>query len=169
MKRYVLLFEELISDVSNSSTKGGVSSVVPRLARYLGIPAREIVAATLIGEAGGEIDQPKAMQAVYDVLRNRAKGSMMSIDLAKAALKENQFSIWNRIPRTPAGLNSYIKKRKEHSRWNEAINIILHPPKAGSPTKGATHYYAYNTISAPYWTKKWTPTVTIGNHKFGIV
>ena len=53
----------------------------------------EIVAATLILEAGGEADS-RAMAAVREVIANRAKNKT---ELA-VCLAPKQFSCWNKIP-----------------------------------------------------------------------
>lgn len=138
-----------------------------------GIDDNEIVAATLIGEAGGE--GTEGMKAVYSVLNNRAKNK--STSTAGEALRPSQFSMWNSATKNVStkkdfnkkNILSIIKDYKTHSKWNEALTISKSSIK--DPTKGATHYYAFkgsNKINPPSFTDNWTETVEIGNHKFGI-
>ena len=57
-----------------------------------GVSDTDIIAATIIGEAGGE--SYEGMQAVKNVLQNRAvkKGTI----IAREALRPKQFSMWNK-------------------------------------------------------------------------
>jgi len=139
-----------------------------------GIDDNEIVAATLIGEAGGE--GANGMKAVYNVLNNRAKNKGTST--AGESLRPNQFSMWNSVTKNVSNKEDFNKKNilsvinqyKNHSKWDEALTISK--SSVNDLTKGATHYYAFkgpNKISPPFFTKNWTETVKIGNHKFGIV
>ena len=137
-----------------------------------GVNPKLVITATLIGEAGGESDQPRAMKAIFDVLKNRA-GNNNYYDIASEALKRLQFSCWNGVSRTKSGLEGYINKKKENSRWSSAMTIVNNK-ESGNVTKGATHYYAYSGNNAlkpsnmPSWIKSMKETVRIGNHKFGI-
>jgi hypothetical protein len=136
-----------------------------------GVDPQEVIAATLIGEAGGETES-NSLKAIYDVLENRA-GNNTDYELASKALKNLQFSCWNDVGRNTSEIKNYIKDKKEHSKWNTAM-VIVKNKNSGNVTKGATHYYAYkgpNAISiesGPDWLKSMKETVSIGNHKFGI-
>lgn len=139
-----------------------------------GIPDEEILAATLIGEAGAE--DPKGLTAVLNVLKNRAikKGTTK----AGEALRPYRFSMWNEVTKNVSDRNDYkisaIKKivdeYKKHPKWNEAMKIINSKPK--DITKGSNAYYAFkgpNSISAPGFTNSWIKKVDIGNHRFGYI
>jgi hypothetical protein len=117
---------------------------------------RKVVAATLIGEAGGESD-PRSLQAVLSVLQNRTKGG--EIKMAEAALDPKDFSMWNDIPRTLEAINKKIESYENHSKWNEAYNLVKKPVK--DITHGATHYYVYQGESKadPYWKDKLKSTI----------
>ncbi len=129
----------------------------------------EVVAATLIGEAGGELGS--GMKAIKNVLDNRA--SKKGTSPAGEALRPKQFSMWNSATSGVSRksdfnkdkINSIIKKYKSHDKWDNALSIAK--KEISDITKGATLYYAHNKIKPPYWTKKWTKTVVIGNHTFG--
>jgi hypothetical protein len=133
----------------------------------------EIVAATIIGEAGGEDNE--GMTAIYNVLVNRSlnKGTSASGE----SLRPKQFSMWDSVTKNVStkkdfntkNILSLIKEKKKHPKWSEALEIVNSSPK--DVTNGATHYYAYkgpNKISAPPFAIDWKETVKIGNHKFGI-
>lgn len=138
-----------------------------------GISDNEIVAATIIGEAGGEDES--GMKAIFNVLTNRSKKKGTSA--AGEALRPRQFSMWDEATMNVSTKDDFnkkkiiavIKEKKTHPKWNEALSIV----KSGSKdlTKGATHYYAFkgpNKISPPSFSQGWTETTEIGNHKFGI-
>lgn len=138
-----------------------------------GINDNEIVAATIIGEAGGEDED--GMKAVFNVLVNRSNKKGTSP--AGEALRPKQFSMWDLATANVSTRDDFnvkkilevIKEKKNHSKWNEALSIAKSNPK--DVTGGATHYYAFkgpNKINPPTFSKEWTETVEIGNHKFGI-
>jgi hypothetical protein len=136
----------------------------------------EILAATLVGEAGGEIDKVKGMTAVLNVLKNRAKKK--GTTKAGEALRPSRFSMWNSATKNVSSKSDYkisaiktiVDKWKAHVSWTQALNLIKSNPK--DITAGANCYYAYkgpNAVSAPDFTKGWKETANIGNHKFGYV
>lgn len=116
---------------------------------------QEVIAATLILEAGGEYDKG-AMEAVYEVIHNRAarRGTQYSDE----CLRKWQFSCWNDI-----SAEEGIAKASKHPRWNEALKLAYCKP-ATNYTKGADHYHA--DYVNPYWSKKLQKTSTIGRHIF---
>ena len=116
---------------------------------------QEVIAATLILEAGGEYDKG-AMEAVYEVIHNRAarRGTQYSDE----CLRKWQFSCWNDI-----SAEEGIAKASKHPRWNEALKLAYYKP-ATNYTKGADHYHA--DYVNPYWSKKLQKTSIIGRHIF---
>ena len=135
-----------------------------------------IVAATIIGEAGGE--GIKGMTAVKNVLQNRA--SKRGTSIAGEALRPKQFSMWNKAtagvnksidftdPSRISKIQSIIDMYKTHSKWNVALTLAK--TKIKDITGGATLYYASggrHKITPPYWAKNWKDSVIIGNHTFG--
>ena len=132
------------------------------------------IVCTLIGEAGGESDAYKGMQAVANVLKNRADNDFMGYgsSVEKQALANKQFSMWNKYNSGGEKLQDVYNKYKNHKQMSNAISIAKSIESISDVTDGAQFYYA--TYVKPYWTKdtdttKWVPTVTIGNHKFGNV
>ena len=125
-----------------------------------GVSNTDIIAATIIGEAGGE--SYEGMQAVKNVLQNRAvkKGTI----IAREALRPKQFSMWNKatsgvsVPDDfnkegrPAKIQSIIDSYKKHSKWDVAFTLAKDNVK--DITGGATKYYASGgtqKIDPPYW------------------
>jgi len=139
----------------------------------LGGSVKKIVC-TLLGEAGGESNTYKSMQAVANVLQNRAKNDFMGFGTTpeKQALANRQFSMWNSYNNSGESLQDVYNRYKNHEEIDTAITIAKNISNISDVTGGALYYYA-NYVS-PYWTKetdttKWVPTTTIGNHKFGNV
>lgn len=119
------------------------------------IPDDQIVAATLILEAGGEY-APGAMEAVYEVIRNRAlrrNRSQREIVLARL-----QFSCWNNIERR----TELFDHARRHPRWPEAYQIVT--TYEGNITSGADHYHAIRVN--PRWSEGMKLTKQVGNHLF---
>jgi spore germination cell wall hydrolase CwlJ-like protein len=119
------------------------------------ISKSEIVAATLIAEAGGEKD-PRAMYAVAEVIYNRSIARKISP--AQVCLQRKQFSCWNN-----KDVEGGIEKAKKHKKWANALQI--------AQNLGSTNYTKnaqfYHTIQInPSWNKKLTYITTIENHKF---
>ena len=114
----------------------------------------DIVITTIILEAGGEY-QVGALEAVYEVIMNRAKKRKKTP--AQVCLQKWQFSCWN-----DKDIADNIAKAKKHPRWVIAKNIL---GKETNYTNGADHYYA-DYIKAPYWAASMTQTVKIGKHIF---
>jgi hypothetical protein len=141
-----------------------------------GVSDIDVIAATIIGEAGGE--GYEGMQAVKNVLQNRAdnKGTIP----ARESLRPKQFSMWNDATKgvsvpgdfnkeeRPDKIQTIIDMYKKHSKWDTAVTLSKN--KIKDITGGATKYYASGgtqKIDPPYWAKDWKDPITIGNHTFG--
>lgn len=122
----------------------------------------EIVAATLIGEAGGEGEE--GMQAVLNVIMNRANKNFNNA--AKVCLRPWQFSVWNDQKNNISG---YIKEKKKHPRWNTALKLIklAIDNKLPDITRNA-NFYVNPKVEQPDWMFIYTPTKIIGKHHFYI-
>ena len=136
--------------------------------------SEKIIVCTLIGEAGGEFDYQKGMQAVANVLRNRAESNHLSkgTTVTSQALANKQFSMWDKYNSGKETLEDVYKKYINHDKMEVAISIAKSIDSIKDITKGANYYYA-NYVT-PDWTKEsdtttWKKTVTIGNHIFGNV
>ncbi len=145
----------------------------------------DIIAATLIGEAGGEKDP--GMRAIANVLRNRKTSSKFPNTYKDVILNDGSaFEMW-----IGKSAKTLVPEKKKHSRWNQAYKLATNIDTLDDVTSGATHYYAHSgaqQINAPYWANNdklkqraikqmesgagvtaysWEPITTIGNHKFG--
>ena len=116
--------------------------------------ASEIVAATLILEAGGEYSTG-SMEAVNEVIRNRA--AKRKLTTRQVCLQRKQFSCWN-----SGKIDQLLAKAKRHPRFNEALAIVNGKPT--NYTGGADHYHA--DYCNPYWTSSMKKTCIIGKHIF---
>jgi spore germination cell wall hydrolase CwlJ-like protein len=116
----------------------------------------ELIAATLVLEAQnqGEI----GMQAVYEVLRNRAKSSKIE-KIYLEARRPKQFSCLNNISDSNA-----IARARKSIAWPVAVKLIKSNPKSNL-VKGACHYYADWMRTPPVWAKG-KNKIKIGNHFF---
>ena len=137
------------------------------------IPDSDIIAATLVGEAGGE--KKAGMVAVYNVLKNRSIKKETSI--AGEALRPGQFDVWKKawtgvkvrsdydITKVKSIISIYKDREEWKDSWDIAKEIIKEDPS--DTTGGASHYYAHNKMSLPSVFKGWQVTKVIGGHTFG--
>jgi len=139
-------------------TAGFVTAVLMALAvsDATGASHQDIVATTLILEAGGEYSLG-AMEAVHEVIYNRSIKRNKS--MSEVCLQKWQFSCWN-----DKDIDQNIAKAKKHPRWNQAMKIV-NTAEMTNYTHGADHYYA-DYIKPPYWAKSMTRTTQIGRHIF---
>ena len=116
----------------------------------------DTVIATLILEAGGE--GKKGMEAVYEVILNRAK--VRKKTPFQIVTQRKQFSCFD------SGVERAVEKAKKHPRWALAESIVKSP--VTNFTKGSTFYHT--TKVNPYWKdiflKRGAQTTLIGNHIF---
>ena len=117
---------------------------------------QDIVATTLILEAGGEYSEG-AMEAIHEVIYNRSIKRNKS--MSEVCLQKWQFSCWN-----GKDIDQNITKAKKHPRWSKAMKIV-DTAQMSNFTNGADHYYA-EYIDEPYWAEDMTLTVKIGRHLF---
>lgn len=122
---------------------------------FVTVSATEIVATTLIAEAGGERDS-RAMHAVAEVIYNRSISRKISP--MQVCLQRKQFSCWN-----GKDVETEIEKAKKHKKWANALQIAQNLGSTNY-TKNAQFYHT--TKVNPSWNKKMLATVTIENHKF---
>ena len=134
----------------------------------------KILVCTLLGEAGGESDATKGMQAVANVLQNRAEKNHLNKGKkpSEQALARSQFSMWNRYNSGGENLQDVYNKFKNHKQMSNAIKLVKSISSLKDITGDALFYYAAHIT--PPWTRKtdttfWKQTAIIGNHKFGNV
>ena len=134
----------------------------------------DVIAATIVDEAGGEKNALEGMQAVLNVIMNRVNG-----DVRKAAmqcLKPYQFSGWNKINKKDTeDIKQFIDSKKSHSKFKTALDLV-NQAKSGSLkdiTKGANHFLNVQLTkqqrkggNLPSWYNKDKVVADIGRHQF---
>lgn len=116
---------------------------------------KELVTSVLILEAANQGE--RGMQAVFEVLLNRAKSSKIE-SIYKEARKPKQFSCLNKISDETA-----ITRAKKSPVWPTAWRIVS-AGRNENLVRGATHYYA-DWIAEPPWAKG-RRKMRLGNHIF---
>ena len=134
----------------------------------------DVIAATIVDEAGGEKNAYEGMQAVLNVIMNRVNG-----DVRKAAiqcLKPYQFSGWNKVNKKDSdSIKKYIDSKKSHARFKIALDLV-NQAKSGSLkdiTSGANHFLNVQLTKQqrsggklPSWYNKDKVVADIGRHQF---
>lgn len=134
----------------------------------------DVIAATIVDEAGGEKNAYEGMQSVLNVIMNRVNG-----DFRKAAmqcLKPYQFSGWNKINKKDnEDIKQFIDSKKSHSKFKTALDLV-NQAKSGSLkdiTKGANHFLNVQLTKQqrsggklPSWYNKDKVVADIGRHQF---
>ena len=136
---------------------------------------KEILAYTLLGEAGGE--GRAGMAAVMNVIKNRAESGRYSDNPAAVALQKNgrgirQFSTWN--TKENGGNQPISRYKKSSKEFKEALDVVEKVMAGQIPdeTGGATHFVTKALFDAdkPGWWDSEAPQgeKQIGNHVFGV-
>ena len=134
----------------------------------------EIVAATLVDEAGGEKNPIDGMHAVLNVIMNRAKGNIRQA--AVECLKPKQFSGWNKInKKDPEAIKQFIDSKRNHSKFKGALDLV-NKARSGSLkdiTKGANHFLNVQLTkqqrkggNLPSWYDSNKVVADYGKHRF---
>ena len=119
---------------------------------------REIVAAVLVAEAGGERD-PRALAAVYEVICRRME--LTGLTAFEVVTARRQFSCLDN--RTTDEL---VARVRDHPKFAEALNLASGPCKT-EYTRMATHFWSTARRDGPPWWAKGEPiTAKIGHHLF---
>lgn len=122
------------------------------------IDPRNLIAATLVLEAGGE--KEAGMRAVASVIYNRAK--IKNKTFTNIILEKKQFSCWN-----TRDVKTTIEIAQQNRVWATAKQIAEEMVCGTfSPIGDWTHYYNPKLCS-PVWGDHLINVAYIGNHKFG--
>lgn len=121
--------------------------------------ARELVAAVLIAEAGGE--GTNGLSGVAEVIRNRVV--LEGRTPVQVVQRRRQFSVLNGV--TPAKL---WEKSARHPLYPYALHLsdllASRPDALPNATGGADHFT--RSDEKPYWAKGKRPVAVIKNHSF---
>jgi peptidoglycan hydrolase-like protein with peptidoglycan-binding domain len=123
---------------------------------------RDTLIRTAIGEAGGEGQE--GMEAVIQVILNRAASGRYPSDPKDVALQKNQFSAWNSTSNGGNDPGKHSKTSKAYKAAEKALDAVIE----GAPdrTGGALMYHAASIT--PYWADEANTngTLKVGNHVF---
>ena len=128
---------------------------------------RTLLAVTLMGEAGGEGD--RGMQAVGNVIMNRARYGYRGNTPSQVIMSPSQFSVWN--DQDPAAYYRANKDKPTYARAYDMAGKLL-DGSARDITDNATSYLNVAETrrqrggSLPSWYKPSKVTAVIGNHTF---
>lgn len=122
----------------------------------------QVVAAVIIGEAGGE--GQTGMLAVAGVIKNRMVKSRTAY---MVVTRKSQFDAYTHpILYKKVDIDSWVQKAAKHPRWAYALELAgkLNNGTCQDITEGATHYHAASC--RPYWAKVFLFKTQIGHHLF---
>lgn len=127
-----------------------------------GISEQELLARTLMAEAGGE--GPRGQAAVANVIRNRAMSGKYPSSIRDVILQPGQFSAFN-------GVTGYAGGSGANTAWQGDVPPQLMQIAQGvldgsiqDPTGGALNYYNPQVADPSWGSDSW---LDIGNHTFG--
>jgi spore germination cell wall hydrolase CwlJ-like protein len=165
-----VIYSNSQSPASQYGATGDVKTVSRGSSRVntTGLTDQELLAITLVGEAGGEGRQ--GMQAVGNVIINRVNANYRGQSTVSGVITDpSQFSVWNGI--NPASKYEEYSSRSSYSTAYELAGQML----AGGTsdiTGGATSYLNVTVTkqqrggSLPSWYQSSKVTTKIGNHTF---
>ena len=147
---------------------------VSATSQQYGYTVEDIIAATLVDEAGGEKNAGEGMHAVLNVIMNRAKGNIRNA--AMECLKPKQFSGWNKVNKKDVNdIKKFIDSKKNHSKYKEAIKLVQQA-KSGTLkdiTKGSNHFLNVHLTKQqrsggklPSWYDPKKVVTDFGKHRF---
>lgn len=125
---------------------------------YANLPdSRDLVAATIVLEAGGEGEM--GMLAVANVIQNRSV--LRNLSYEKVVTQPKQFSAMN-----SGRYRWLVSKAKRSSAWSYAYSLArkMESGMLDDVTGGADHYHADWML--PRWASSMRQTVAIGGHVF---
>lgn len=126
---------------------------------------REMLAKTLMAEAGGE--GPQGMLAAGAVIDNRRKAGGYGNDWQGVIMKPGQFSAWNGVTGYAGGKGGLNMAGMKPSQAAYQVADALLSGRYDDPTGGATHYYNPAAANPAWGMQAGGEWQRIGNHVFG--
>lgn len=138
-----------------------------RTAAATRLSERDLLAITLVGEAGGEGEL--GMQAVGNVIMNRTRQGYRGNTVSEVIMSPSQFSVWN--DQSPTSLYNARRNTETYQRAERIADDLL-AGRRSDVTGGATSYLNVAVTaqqrggSLPSWYRRDKITRKIGNHTF---
>jgi hypothetical protein len=150
------------------------SSVTTTVQKQSPYTVEDIIAATLVDEAGGEKNAEQGMHAVLNVIMNRVKG-----DVRKGAmecLRPKQFSGWNKVNKKSADdIKKFIDSKRGHKQFKNALMLVGQAKNKSLKdiTKGSNHFLNVQLTkqqrkggNLPSWYDSNKVVADVGQHRF---
>lgn len=150
------------------------ASVTTTVQKQSSYTVEDIIAATLVDEAGGEKNAEQGMHAVLNVIMNRVKG-----DIRKGAmecLRPKQFSGWNKVNKKSADdIKKFIDSKRGHKQFKNALMLVGQAKNKSLTdiTKGSNHFLNVQLTkqqrkggNLPSWYDSNKVVVDVGQHRF---
>ena len=150
------------------------SSVTTTVQKQSPYTVEDIIAATLVDEAGGEKNAEQGMHAVLNVIMNRVKG-----DVRKGAmecLRPKQFSGWNKVNKKSADdIKKFIDSKRGHKQFKNALVLVGQAKNKSLKdiTKGSNHFLNVQLTkqqrkggNLPSWYDSNKVVADVGQHRF---
>lgn len=126
---------------------------------------RDLLAKTLMAEAGGEGEQ--GMLAAGAVIQNRVKAGGYGNSVDGVIMKPGQFSAWNGVTGYAGGQGGLNMDSMKPSDSAYRVADMLLSGQYQDPTGGATHYYNPSVANPKWGERNGGDWQRIGNHIFG--
>jgi len=150
------------------------ASVTTTVQKQSPYTVEDIIAATLVDEAGGEKNAEHGMHAVLNVIMNRVKG-----DIRKGAmecLRPKQFSGWNKVNKKSADdIKKFIDSKRGHKQFKNALMLVGQAKNKSLTdiTKGSNHFLNVQLTkqqrkggNLPSWYDSNKVVADVGKHRF---
>jgi hypothetical protein len=150
------------------------SSITTTVQKQSPYTVEDIIAATLVDEAGGEKNAEQGMHAVLNVIMNRVKG-----DVRKGAmecLRPKQFSGWNKVNKKSADdIKKFIDSKRGHKQFKNALMLVGQAKNKSLKdiTKGSNHFLNVQLTkqqrkggNLPSWYDSNKVVADVGQHRF---
>lgn len=134
-------------------------------AAAMGNSDRDLLAQTLMAEAGGE--GPDGMLAAGAVINNRLNSGDYGQSLRDVIMAPGQFSAWNSVTGYAGGEGGLDMTRMQPSDAAYQVTDALLSGQYTDPTGGATHYYNPSAADPAWGQRGGGDWERIGNHVFG--
>jgi len=131
---------------------------------FIGVRMRNIDLSARVAWGEARNQGPEGLQAVLNVMKNRAGDRRWPSSLAGVATQHRQFSAYDETDPNRAPLDAVTDADPV---FVQAVELAASNVRGELPdiTGGATHYHS-RFINPPYWARGATVSASIGDHIF---